>query len=386
MNSRSLFISLASLFSIIFLGCSSPDSETAIINSDKNCTQTVNIPDANFKKKLLSATSSLNNVVASNLEGFVCEIDSNGDGVIQVCEAENISELTVDNANISSLEGLLAFRNLKSLSCKYNTIKTLDLSSLKQLHSIYISSNALTTLNVQGLSNLKLLWCNQNQLTALDLSTSPLLEALWFENNKISTLNISNSKNITELRGWNNLLTSLNVSHLKNLNQLSISDNLLTSLDVKDLAHLTSLQCTNNKLTTLNASNCVKLMDISCQQNVLTSINLSNCGALSALSCFNNKLTTINLNGLAALYNLDLSNNLLSSLDIRYCPLIAYLSIYNMSQLQTLILKNGSAIREYYLGNNPMLTSICCDASELTQVQSEVNFRGYNCVVSTDCF
>jgi Leucine-rich repeat (LRR) protein len=387
MKIRIVFISCLSFLSLVFSGCSNSDSNSSgNISTDKNCTQTVNIPDANFKAKLLSATASLNNVVASNLEGFVCKIDANDDGIIQVCEAENISELTVDNTNISSLEGLLAFRNLKSLSCKYNKIKTLDLSSLKKLQSIYCTNNALTNLNTQGLSNLKLLYCDHNQLTTIDLSAATLLETLWFDNNKISTLNISNSKNITGIRGDYNLLTSLTVSHLKNLNQLYISDNLLTSLDVKDLANLTSLHCSNNKMTALNASNCVKLMDISCDQNVLTSINLSNCGMLNALRCFNNKLTTINLNGLTGLQNLDISNNLLTSLDIRYCPILAYISVYNMSQLQTLVLKNGSTINDYYLGNNPNLNSICCDASEVAQVQSQVNFWGYNCVISTNCF
>lgn len=386
MKIRTLFINCLSIISLVFSGCSNSDSNSDIISTDKNCTQTVNIPDANFKAKLLSANGIGNNIVASDLEGVDCIIDTNKDGIIQVCEAENISELMIDNANISSLEGLLAFRNLKSLSCKYNKIITLDLSSLKKLHSIYCTNNALTNLNIQGLSNLKQLYCDHNQLTTIDLSASTLLENLWFDHNKISTLNISNSKNITEIRGDYNLLTSLTVSHLKNLGSLSISDNLLTSLDVKDLVNLTSLQCNNNNMTTLNASNCVKLMDISCDQNVLTSINLNDCGMLNALRCTNNKLTTINLNGLTGLKNLDISNNLLTSLDIRYCPILDYISVYNMSQLQSLVLKNGSTINDYYLGNNPNLNSICCDASEVSQVQSQVSFWGYNCVVSTNCF
>lgn len=109
------------------------------------------------------------------------KIDTNGDGIIQVCEAENITELIVDNSNISSLDGLLSFRNLRSISCRGNKISTLDLSSFKQLHSIYCDNNNLTNLNIKGLSKLKILWCYQNQLTILDLSSSPLLESLFLK-------------------------------------------------------------------------------------------------------------------------------------------------------------------------------------------------------------
>ena len=379
------FICFLFCLPLLLSSCSNSDNNSGIISSDPNCNQIVNIPDANFKAKLLSATGSGNNAVASNLAGFVCIIDTNGDGIIQVCEAENISSLTVDNSNITSMEGLLSFRNLKSISCRNNQITTLDLSSLKQLQNVVCDNNNLNTLNVQGLNNLKVLWCYRNQLTSLNLSSLPSLESLYFEFNKISTLNISSSNAINDLRGRYNLLTTLTVSHLKNLNQLYISDNLLKSLDVKDLANLTSLQCTSNNMTTLNTSNCVNLMDISCDQNALTTINLSNCSKLNYLRCNNNKLITINLNGLAALQNLDLSNNLLSSLDIRYCPLLVYLSI-NVNNLQTLVLKNGSNLNDYYFGINPNLSSICCDPSELTQVQNQVNFFGYNCVVSTNCF
>jgi Leucine-rich repeat (LRR) protein len=386
MNTKSYFVGWLTCLSLIFLSCSNSDDDSKNINSDKNCTQTVNIPDANFKGKLLSATADLNNVVASNLEGFVTKIDANNDGIIQVCEAENISELTVDNSNISSLEGLLAFRNLKYLSFRSNKVKVLDVSSLQKLHSVYCEYNNITNINVQGLTNLKFLWCSQNELTSLNLSSLPSLESVYFESNKISTLNIENSNKISDLRGSNNLLTTLTIGHLKNLSHLYISYNLLTSLDANNLKNLSSLQCSTNKMTFLNVSNCISLMDIYCDNNVLSDLKLSNCSKLNFIRGYNNKLTTIDLNGLIALKNLDISNNLLSNFDARYCPQLDYLDIYNMANLQSMVLKNGSNLNNYYFGNNPKLTSICCDVSELAEVQNQVNFWGYNCTISTNCF
>jgi hypothetical protein len=58
----------------------------------------------------------------------------------------------------------------------------------------------------------------------------------------------------------------------------------------------------------------------------------------------------------------------------------------NMSQLENLFLKNGSNLINYFFGNNPKLSTICCDASELTEVRNKVAIYGYNCVVTTGCF
>jgi len=91
----------------------------------------------------------------------------NGDGVIQVCEAENIGSRLVDKSNILSMEGLLSFRNFKNLSCRDNGITNLDVSSLKRLQSVYCDNNNLSSLYVQGLTILKFLCCSNNQLTSL---------------------------------------------------------------------------------------------------------------------------------------------------------------------------------------------------------------------------
>jgi hypothetical protein len=116
----------------------------------------INIPDANFKAKLLQASSS--NPIAStespNSGGSVSvyhKIDTNNDGNIQVSEALSIKWLDVKNIVINSyciqsLEGILSFTNLIYLHCY---------------------GNQLTSLDLQGLTNLRFLYCRQNHLTSL---------------------------------------------------------------------------------------------------------------------------------------------------------------------------------------------------------------------------
>lgn len=73
--------------------------------------QIVNITDANFKAKLLSARPTNN--IAFNASYEAIKIDLNDDGEIQYSEALNVSELRVPSSNIASLVGIESFSNLR---------------------------------------------------------------------------------------------------------------------------------------------------------------------------------------------------------------------------------------------------------------------------------
>ena len=91
--------------------------------------QIVNIPDSNFKAMLLSANPS-NFIASTELPTYLSSndswtvsnyhvIDTNGDGEIQVIEAQSIKYLTIaGDTTISDLTGIQAFINLHSLIFK----------------------------------------------------------------------------------------------------------------------------------------------------------------------------------------------------------------------------------------------------------------------------
>ena len=121
--------------------------------------QIVNIPDANFKSALLSASSD-SGIASTETPIYDSTdyswtvlsnhtIDINGDGEIQVSEAENIKWLSCPSFSISDCTGIEAFINLEYLS---------------------IASNQISNLNVKNLSNLQALICSNNQLLSLDTS------------------------------------------------------------------------------------------------------------------------------------------------------------------------------------------------------------------------
>lgn len=133
----------------------------------KGQAQIVNIPDANFKSRLLAHGAP--NFYSQH--GVTTIIDTNNDGEIQVTEAQAYSGLIdVSSMSIANLTGIEAFVNLTELYCSYNQLTSLDLSTNINLTELYCFNNQLTTLNFSVNSILVYLYCYGNQLTTLNLS------------------------------------------------------------------------------------------------------------------------------------------------------------------------------------------------------------------------
>ncbi|WP_298116610.1 leucine-rich repeat domain-containing protein, partial [Flavobacterium sp.] len=396
--------------------------------------QIVNIPDANFKAQLLEANST--NGIASyqtpNEFGLVISynnIDSNGDGEIQVSEASLIKYLNVSEASISNLEGILSFTNLQVLYCGYNQLSSLNVSGLtnlqrlecvfNQLSSLNVSdlinlqrlycgynqlsnvnvsglinlqyldfsSNQFSSLNVSGLTNLQYLHCYDNQLTSLNVSGLTNLQHLYCYDNQLPSLNVSGLTNLQHLYCYDNQLPSLNVSGLTNLQHLYCFNNQLPSLNVSGLTNLQHLYCNDNQLPSLNVSGLTNLQKLTCGSNQLTSLNVSGLTNLQILNCAFNQLSNVNLSGLTNLQILNCTGNQLPSLDLSGLTNLEGLICEN-NQLSYLNIKNGySSWGILLFQNNPNLTYICADEEDITFVQSKINEYGYSttCQVNSYC-
>ncbi len=177
-----------------------------LLNSFAFYGQIVNIPDANFKNALVNT-----NCAYTNVPGAI-DVDTNNDGEIELSEAQNIRFLTVNNAAISSLEGISSFTNLAHLECNTNNLSNLDLSAL----------------------NLFILDCRNNQLSTLDISNSEL-EYLNCSYNLLAHINFNSNFTIGqgffELDLSNNLLTSWDFPpNMNRFVDLNLSNNPIESL------------------------------------------------------------------------------------------------------------------------------------------------------------
>lgn len=297
--------------------------------------QIVNIPDANFKAKLLSASSDnpvASNQIPENYYGSVSTyntIDTNNDGEIQVSEALMIKFLSVNLSNISNLQGINSFSNLVTLSCNNNQIANLS--------------------SINGLTNLKFLDCFNNQISSLNVSSLTNLKSLYCVYNQISSLNVNGLINLSTIQCFENQLSTLNVDGLTNLETLYCSDNQLVNLNVSGLLNLKYLDCKNNQLSNLNVSGSINIINLYCEFNQLTTLNLSGLTDLEHLECYNNFLSSLFLNGITNPIN--------------------------------------SSVIQLNFSSNPTLEYVCADEEDIPFVQSKINQYGYSttCHVNSYC-
>jgi uncharacterized repeat protein (TIGR01451 family) len=270
------------------------------------------IPDLKFRAYLQVNFAGCMNATGDSLEGS--------------CPAVlNATTVDVRAQNISNLNGIQVFQNLKNLYCQANqltslptlpfSLSTLDcynnqLTSLPQfpssLQNLFCGLNQLTNLPVLPFS-LDSLDCNNNQLNNLPALPSSLIYLCCF-NNQLTNLPALPTS-LSDLRCYNNQLSSLPTLP-PTLTNLFCYDNQLTSLPALPSA-LTTLVCSTNQLTnlpTLPSS----LHVLKCESNQLTNLPTIP-SSLLYLDCYNNQLTSIPILP-STLISLICSNNQLTSL------------------------------------------------------------------------
>ncbi len=315
--------------------------------------QIVNIPDANFKAKLLAANTT--NFTAKDANANSMVIDANGDGEIQNTEAANVYGLNVSGNFISNLTGIELFTSLTFLNCEENLLTTLDVSGATSLEGLHCSSNQLTTLDVSQNTSLEGLYCSSNQLTTLDVSANASLTYLRCESNQLTTLNVSQNMSLTTLNCEENLLTTLDVSGATSLIELDCYYNELTTLDVSANASLNTLGCSSNQLTTLDVSANVSLNTLGCSSNQLTTLDVSANASLTYLGCSSNQLTTLDVSANMSLTNLLCDHNQLTTLDVSANASLTYL-LCDHNQLTTLDVSGATSLEALYCSYNPLTT------------------------------
>jgi len=197
--------------------------------------QTIGIPDYNFKQRLLQSNET--NFIACGASGNSLKLDANEDGEIQFDEVQSVKKLNITwwhEYPISSLEGILSFTNLEELDCHRDAITALDLTGMSNLRRLACSDNHLAgeSLKLNGCTNLEYLNCSMNDLTGLDLSDCHNLVELYCRSNELVNLDVSNCSQLEKLHchdnpnlltinmqnnnqeNWLNLMLNPNLQHI----------------------------------------------------------------------------------------------------------------------------------------------------------------------------
>ncbi|WP_298418251.1 T9SS type A sorting domain-containing protein [uncultured Kordia sp.] len=235
--------------------------------------QIVNIPDANFKAYLVGNTA----------------VNTNGDGEIQVSEANSFSGIIYpNNRSIADLTGIEAFTALTGLYCNNNQLTSLDVSANTALTILDCHRNQLTSIDIASNTALTHFDCNNNSISVVDVSTNVLLEKLYVHFNQLTAIDVSVNTALLEIGTNSNPITSLNLSTNTALTAINCNSNLLTSLDVSANTDVLYLYCSYNMLSSLDVSANTMLVRMYCNNNLLTSLNVAN--------GFNNTITGANIN------------------------------------------------------------------------------------------
>jgi|WetSurMetagenome_2_1015567.scaffolds.fasta_scaffold131338_1 hypothetical protein len=210
---RSLFLFIACVYSLT-----------------SNC-QIITFKDPNFESALVN---------------HIPKIDTNSDDKIQVNEAMGVSELKINGKNISSIDEIRYFKNLKKVNCNDNQIKTISISNLDQLEEIYCRTNGLEQLSLKNLKNLKSLICGSNNLISLKIKKCASIREIYCLDNMLSYIKLNAFKELENLVAEGNKLKQINISPCKKLKQVHLQRNNLITLDISKNLNLKFLYIDNN--------------------------------------------------------------------------------------------------------------------------------------------
>jgi Leucine-rich repeat (LRR) protein len=344
--------------------------------------QIVDIPDPNFKNALVNTPCVIFGPPGDCGDVNV-SVDINGDGEVQVIEAEAVDLLCIGFQDIESLEGIEAFVNLERLYVYNNNLTSIDVSNNQLLRILDCSSNNLSSINSNA--NLESLNVSYNDLLELYISGNTNLMYLGCKNNQLTSIDISNNANLTSLNIGYNELTEIDLSQHPNFKGLTIEYNNLTNIDVSQNPMLSYLDIKNNELNQIDISQNPLLEFLFVNNNNLNDIDVSQNPLLERLYLGGNNISSFDVSNNVLLETLSFSNSTLitGNIDLSNHSVLWSLKCENTS-ISGLNLKNGTSVLPNQLEayNNPNLFCIDVDDPENIGNDWEVDEQVY---LSEDC-
>lgn len=328
---------------------------------------------------------------------------------------KKIKGLNTPNIDFSSA-GLV---NLEELNCAFHNRYYYTSSSFGS-----VILGKVNSINLTGLPNLKKLLAYNQPVNNINLTASPLLEEIDMVNAAtfMTNFDISNLANLHTVNAYkvpNDIDLQINLQHINALNctalvNLQMDGNYnLKSLNLQNCSSLQYLTIGNNflhnsfpDLNTLNLLQCSGLEELFIKDTKINSLNIGNCTALKSLVLESNDflpevnisqngaLESLHITDLPLLANLSTSTNNINvkSVGVLNCPLITQLdfsalsnleiiSLYDMTNLISVNLRNNSLEQVYDFYNYNSNLSICVDDADLAQVQGTYP----NITFSTNC-
>ncbi|MDN3695026.1 T9SS type A sorting domain-containing protein [Chryseobacterium tructae] len=237
-------------------------------------------------------------------------------------------------------------------------LNSLEVEDCASLHSVNVSYNTLNHLKIKNCQNLESIDVRRNELTAYEFINTNKLKNLKLTGNKFTHLDISTIPSVVSLDGaFNSLQTITGTS--SNLKNLGLFSNHLTTLNIQNFPNLDSLIIGRNRMVDVDFSGHAKIRMIYEHDPDYAYSNLN--------------LPYANTPNYTKTFNVNNCINL---------QLVAFSS----STLEKIYAKNGANESLSLPYNASNLQYICCDASQIQNVQDELDMGGITgCTVNSDC-
>lgn len=184
------------------LSCSTdsvgPDSEDETLNNVVQEPATTNIADMAFEQALIDLN-----------------FDEALDGKVLNSRIETITNLILDDKEITDLTGILNFRDLENLSVRNNDLRAINVSENKKLKFLWFEDNNISTLDVDGLALLEKVGADRNSLANIDVSSNTALQLLTLSENNLTAINVSTNTALTDFTVTDNPLDCIQVNQMQ---------------------------------------------------------------------------------------------------------------------------------------------------------------------------
>ncbi|MDT2598709.1 WxL domain-containing protein [Enterococcus hulanensis] len=295
------------------------------------------------------------------------------------CNNNRLTKLDITNCialikikcDYNQLNELDVTKNIKleELNCYYAQLSKLDVTKNIALTTLECGSNTLNDLDVTKNIALAYLTCEANQLGELDLRQNTALIRVYCAFNQLSKLELRQNIVLENLDCQRNQLSKLDVTQNTALEYLNCRENQLGELDITQNIALTTLRCEENQLSKLDVTQNTVLAELACGRNQLSKLDVTQNTALTNLSCFSNQLSDLDVTQNTALTNLSCSSNQLSDLDVTQNTALTNLDC------------SSNQLSDLDVTQNTALTNLSCPSNQLSDLDVTQNtaLKGLNC-------
>lgn len=396
--------------------------------------QNINFTDSKFKALIVS--SSTTNEIAKDLNGNSIAIDANGDGEIQISEAQQVKKLTIqlptfnaslvpdgvsDATKFTNVEELYIYHansvilnylnNNKIRRVKYEYTNTIqpsivqylfdNCSALQNLNDVIISPDIsqsypfpkqiLTVKNclqVSGIQNI------EGELKELIIENCPVSDLTIIVDAGFEKLNVPNLSSLVNIKlssldygNFASIPVQVIANDCVNLQQITTQDILpyISFLNVNNCSNLKKIKGLNTPTVDFSAAGLVNLEELDCALYNRYIYTSANNGSVTI-----GNVTTLNLTGLPNLKKLVAFNQPISTVDFSSTPLleeidmvntIRFMSSFNVSNLSHLhTLKAYKPHAEYdsLPQNLEFINAQNCTALTTLEIGGNFNLKSLN--------